>query len=113
MRIPTTRDEAESILAAMSDVATAGRGEPSFADRTALASAARWLFGPGPETAGDALPQVDPPRLARALRSPALRVEAVRFLTVMAFVDGALDPAKIARVLAYAGGQAVQSGSLS
>ena len=102
MRIPTTREEAESILAAMADVAAAGRGEPSFADRTALASAARWMFGLAPEAASDALPEVDPRRLAQVLRTPALRVEAVRFLTVMAFVDGTLDPAKIARVVAYA-----------
>ena len=99
------------MLAAMRDVAATGRGEPGFADRTALAAAARWLFGRDPSDDAE-LPQSDPQRLARALHAPELRVEAVRFLTVTAFVDGTLDPAKIARVIAYASALGVHESSI-
>jgi hypothetical protein len=43
-----------------------------------------------------ALPRPDPEALAAALRDPALASEAAHMLTVMAFVDGGLDRAKIA-----------------
>jgi len=102
MRISTTRAQSTAILAAMRDVAVTGRGEPSTADRTALTAAAHWIFGRDASEAPGALPPSDPERLARALGTAELRIEAVRFLTVTAFVDGTLDPAKIARVVAYA-----------
>lgn len=112
MRITATEEEALAILAAMVDVATSGRGEPSGADRTALASAARWIFALPAQPALDALPAMDPSRLARAVARTALRVEAVRFLVVMAFVDGTVDPAKLARVVAYAAALDVHESSI-
>ena len=112
MRIATTRKESEAILAAMLGVAATGRGEPGFADRTALAAAARWMFGVDTAAVTAPLPAIDPARLADALSAPALRVEAVRFLTVMAFVDGTIDPAKIARVVEYADALGVHEESI-
>lgn len=112
MRITTTRKESDAILAAMSDVAATGRGEPGFADRTALAAAARWMFGVDAAAVDAPLPAIDPARLADAVSAAALRVEAVRFLTVMAFVDGTIDPAKIARVVEYAAALGVHEESI-
>jgi hypothetical protein len=50
----------------------------------------------------DQLPSCTPETLASGLAEMPLREEALRFLAVMPFVDGALDTAKIARVEAYA-----------
>ena len=49
-----------------------------------------------------------PKDLARALSSGGLSGDAVKFLTIMAFVDGTLDKAKIANVLWYAAELGVQ-----
>lgn len=45
---------------------------------------------------------VTPAALASALAGSDLGRDALKFLTVMAFVDGSLDQAKIASVLRYA-----------
>ena len=74
----------------------------SAADRTTLQAAYRYVFRGAAELDVDALPDVGPSELARALPSADLAQHAARFLAVMAFVDGAIDRAKIARVLAYA-----------
>lgn len=101
MRVQTTPAEANAILAAMRDVA-APDGRPSEAVTIALGSAARWMFALDRRLDVGALPRATPSGLAAALEDPALREDAVRFLTVMAFVDGDLDPTRIARVLEYA-----------
>ena len=92
-------------------VAATGRGEPGFADRTALAAAARWMFGVDTGGGDRPLPAIDPARLADALKGrPRFARRTVRFLTVMAFVDGTIDPAKIARVVEYADALGVRRG---
>jgi hypothetical protein len=96
-----SRAEAEAILGAMQTIAAIG-GPLSDMDRRALAGTDRFIFGhPGPPLA-DSLREVEPEALAAALAGTALAEDAIRFLTVMAFVDGALDKAKIAAVLRYA-----------
>lgn len=69
------------------------------ADDRAIVSAARYMFGmvepPG-------LRPVEPAALASALAGSSLGNDAVKFLTVMAFIDGTLDKSKIANVLRYA-----------
>ena len=88
-----------AILGAMQTVARTGGGL-SDADRRALAGAAHYLFGhPDPSAM---LADVAPAALAAALKGSTLAVDAVKFATVMAFVDGKLDTAKIGRVQDYA-----------
>jgi hypothetical protein len=50
----------------------------------------------------DAIAPVTPAALAAALTGSNLAEDAAKFLTIMAFVDGKLDKAKIASVLRYA-----------
>jgi tellurite resistance protein len=88
-----------AILGAMQAVARIDDGV-SEADRRALASAAHYLFGHAdPATT---LADVTPAVLATALKGTSLALDAVKFVTVMAFVDGKLDQKKIAHVLDYA-----------
>jgi hypothetical protein len=94
-----TRAQSEAILGAMRAVAETG-GPASDADRRALDSTDRYVFGHDRRLVFDA---VAPDGLARALAGDGdLAHEAVKFLAVMAFVDGRLDKAKIAAVLGYA-----------
>jgi len=97
-----TPAETKAILGAMFAVANTG-GTLSEADWIALDSVDRYIFGHETPHGRAGMQPVDAPALATALDSPALREEAVRFLTVMAFIDGRLDKAKIAKVLGYAG----------
>lgn len=101
MKIGATGEEALAILGAMRDVGGLGRtlGE---ADCASLVAAGHWIFGLDQPVDVDALPRMDPQRLKASLTGRALREDAARFVTVSAFVDGRLDPAKIDRVLAYA-----------
>lgn len=95
-----TPGEARAILGSMRAIAETGASlTPS--DHLALDSAARYIFGIDPPSDGS-LPPVAPDTLARALEGSTLADDAVRLLTAMAFVDGTLDPAKIAAVLAHA-----------
>lgn len=96
-----------AILGAMRAVAETG-GPASEDDRRALAGADQYMFGrPGPFVFDD-LATVSPDALASALAGSALARDAVKFLTVMAFVDGKLDTAKIAEVMRYAGALGVE-----
>lgn len=101
MRVEAKDGEAQAILAAMRDVA-ATAGHPTEVDRASLAAAGRWLFGLQAVPDADELPGMSPAKLAHALADPALRLEAARCATVMAFVDGRLDAAKMRRALDYA-----------
>lgn len=93
--------QAAAILGAMSVVATSG-GAASDADRHTLIAAARFIFGQRETLDPEALPAITPEGLRAALAGSDLADNAVRFLTVMAFVDGVLDATKIAAVLRYA-----------
>jgi hypothetical protein len=96
-----SRSQSLTILGAMRAVAETD-GPATEADRRALASADRYLFGQSTPVAFASLAAVTPAALAAALPEPALREDALRFLTVMAFVPGRLDGAKIDHVLRYA-----------
>lgn len=92
--------QAQAVLGAMRAVAET-HGPLTPGDRLALESAGRYIFGLDlPDAA--ALPPLAPEALKDALGGLGLAEDAVRFLTVMAFIEGTLDPAKIAAVLAYA-----------
>jgi hypothetical protein len=93
--------QTKAILGAMRAVAESG-GAASEDDRSALASADRYIFGHDGPFQFDALGPVEPAALRAALAGSDLAEDAVKFLTVMAFVDGSLDKAKIASVLRYA-----------
>ena len=92
---------ARAILGAMQALAEVG-GPPREADRRALAAAGRFIFGYRGPVDAKGPPLITPEALTAALAGTALAEDAVRFLTVMAFVDGVLDKAKIAAVLRYA-----------
>jgi hypothetical protein len=90
-----------AVLGAMRAVAETG-GAASDADRAAVEGCARFIFGgEGPGT-WDAVAPVAAPALAAVLRGKGLAEDALKFLTVMALVDGRLDTGKIAAVLGYA-----------
>src|SRR5262249_52509842 len=60
------------------------------------------------------LPGVEPPDLVDALRDDsALGPEAVKYLAIMALVDGVLDPDKLKRVLEYARALDVEANYLT
>ncbi|MGD9925473.1 MAG: hypothetical protein AB7V13_29105, partial [Pseudorhodoplanes sp.] len=96
-----TPQQIAAMLGAMRAVAETG-GPLSDADGRALAAASRYMFGQTQPFDVAALKPVAPAALASAISDPALREDALRFATVMAFVDGRLDKGKIAAVLAYA-----------
>jgi hypothetical protein len=68
----------------------------------ALLAADRYMFGHVPPIAPTTIQTVDPTALGATLRGTHLAQSALKFITVMAFVDGVLDQAKIAKVLDYA-----------
>jgi hypothetical protein len=96
-----TPGQIAAILGAMRAVAETG-APLSEADKRALASASLYLFGQMKPLDVAALKPVGPDALAAAIADKTLRENALKFATVMAFVDGTLDKAKIAAVLGYA-----------
>jgi hypothetical protein len=101
MHIDATPAEAQTILKAMRAVAAAGAGITA-ADRASIVAAARYIFQIelSPELAG-----LEPPRseeLKALAARPDVATEAVCFATVMAFVDGTLDDAKLGAVTSLA-----------
>jgi hypothetical protein len=96
-----SRTQTRAILGAMRAVAETG-GAVSKEDELALAGADQYIFGHAPPFAMDAITPTDPSTLAMALAGSSLGESALKFITVMAFVDGRLDGAKIASVLRYA-----------
>jgi hypothetical protein len=94
-----TPQQIASILGVMCGVAETG-GALSNADARALSAASLYMFGQPLDVAQ--LKPVAPAALAAAVSDPKLREDALKFATVMAFVDGKLDTGKIARVVGYA-----------
>ena len=113
MIVHATSDQALGILGAMRRVAEAGGAEPLRpADRAALEAAYRYVFkGPTPLNV-EGLPPSAPADLRALVPDPSLADHAVRFLAVMALVDGHLDEAKISLVLRYAEALAVRGDYL-
>ena len=95
-----TPSQVAAILGAMRAVAETD-SRASEADRHAITSAGRYLFG-HENTGFDAIAPVAPQALVSALGGSRLGEDAAKFLTVMALVDGTLDKDKIASVLRYA-----------
>ena len=90
-----------AILGAMCRVAETS-GSLSEADGRALSAASLYMFGQTQPLDLANLKPVSPDTLAATIGEPALREDALKFVTVMAFIDGRLDKAKIANVLDYA-----------
>ncbi len=91
MLAEVNRDEARAILRAMRQVATAGdRTRLTDTGHRALVSASRVAFRASGFTV-EGLPAITPQELARALSSNVQAMWAIRFLAVMALVDGLLD----------------------
>lgn len=94
--------ESDAILGAMRQVALAGGHAISYADRASILAAGRYLLRrPDVGDIGE-LPAVEPADLVAALKDHDLAEEAVKYLAIMAMVDGVLDTGKLGRVLAYA-----------
>jgi hypothetical protein len=74
----------------------------SDADARALSAASLYMFGQTEPLEIAAVTPVAPATLATAITDPVLREDALKFVTVMAFIDGKLDKAKIAKVIDYA-----------
>lgn len=97
------RRESDAILGAMRQVALAGGRPLSHADTASIAAAARYLLRRHDLTDIGSLPAVEPADLAASLRAERdLALEAMKYLAVMALVDGILDGRKLARVLEFA-----------
>lgn len=96
------RRDSDAILGAMRQIALAGDHALTWADTTSLRAAGRYLLRrPGLVDIG-ALPGIGPHDLVSALKGqPELAREAVKYLAIMALVDGALDHKKLSRVLEY------------
>jgi hypothetical protein len=95
--------ESDAILGAMRQVALAGGRPPSHADTASIVAAGHWLLRRGERFDISDLPGIDPADLVAALKGePTLGQEAVKYLAVMALVDGVLDHDKLRRVLEYA-----------
>src|SRR5262245_33350971 len=108
MHIDVTPAQARTILAAMRAVAEAGSAFTD-ADRASIVAAARYIFKLTlpPDLAGLTPPKPD--ELKTLAAKSDLATEAVRFATVMAFVDGTLDNAKLGAVLKLAASLGVEA----
>jgi hypothetical protein len=94
--------ESDAILAAMRQVALADGRPISHADTASIRAAAHYMLR-RPDIADiGALPPCSPDDLRKLLKDRETADEAIKYLAVMALVDGVLDHAKIARVLEYA-----------
>lgn len=103
MLVEADAAEAAAIERAMRDVATA-RGAEALTpnDAVAVTAAHHYVFRQIDEVDAAELAPIDPLELADAVGEARLREHAVGFLSVMATVDGTVDPAKIAAVEDYA-----------
>ncbi|KAF0104113.1 MAG: hypothetical protein FD144_1767 [Rhodospirillaceae bacterium] len=93
--------ESDAILGAMRQVALAGGRALSYADTTSILAAGHYLLRRRGLTDPGTLPAVEPADLVAALPDRALAEEAVKYLAIMAMVDGSLDHGKLKRVLEY------------
>ena len=111
MRIAATSDQKTALLAALKAVAaTHGPASVTDVDRNAVAAAATIMLD-APQPDFDALPALSPAALATVVPPASeLASEAVRLATVMALVDGVLDPGKLEAVVRLAGALDVDEG---
>lgn len=111
MRIAATSDQKTALLSTLKAIAaTHGAASVTDIDRNAVAAAATIMLDAA-QPDFDALPALSPMALA-AIVPPGSEIasEAVRLATVMALVDGVLDPAKLEAVVRLAGLLRVHEG---
>ena len=101
MHITATPNQAQIVLSAMLAVASAGSA-PTDADRASIAAAARYIFRLKPPLDFQSLAPPDDETLHMLSANTELAREAASFATVMAFVDGRIDDAKLRKVLELA-----------
>ncbi len=95
--------ESDAILGAMRQVALAGGHAITLADTASITGAAHYLLRRPELRDIGILPPVEPADLVATLKADReLAREAVKYLAIMALVDGVLDTSKLARVLEYA-----------
>lgn len=96
------RRKSDAILGAMRQVALAGGHALTWADTTSIVAAGRYLLRRCDISDVGALPAVAPRDLVATLKDePELAGEAIKYLAIMAMVDGTLDHQKLQRVLEY------------
>lgn len=93
--------EGNAILGAMCQVAMAGARPITDAGAAGILAAARYMLRRSDIIDVHALPLTTREDLSTLLKDRSLAEEAVKYLTIMALVDGSLDHAKLARVLEY------------
>jgi hypothetical protein len=95
------RRESDAILGAMRQVALAGGRAIGHADTASILAAGHYLLR-RPELADiSTLPAAEPADLVAVLRNRTIAEEAMKYLAIMAMVDGSLDHDKLKRVLEY------------
>jgi hypothetical protein len=95
------RRESDAILGAMRQVALAGGHAISHADTASILAAGRYLLRRPELQDISTLPAAEPADLVGILKDLAIAEEALKYLAIMAMVDGALDHDKLRRVLKY------------
>lgn len=93
--------ESDAILGAMRQVALAGGHAITYADTASIRAAGHYLLRRREFVDLGTLPAVEPADLVATLKDRALAEEAVKYLAIMALVDGSLDQSKLRRVLEY------------
>ena len=93
--------ESDAILGAMRQVALTGGRALSYADTASILAAGHYLLRRRGLTDLGTLPAVEPADLVAALKDRSLAEEAVKYLAIMAMVDGTLDHGKLKHVLEY------------
>lgn len=93
--------ESDAILGAMRQVALAGGHTITYADTVSILAAGRYLLRRHGLTDLGTLPAAEPADLVATLTDRSLAEEAVKYLAIMAMVDGSLDSRKLKRVLEY------------
>ncbi len=100
MRAVSSR-ESDAILGAMRQVALGGGRPISHADTASILAAGHYLLRRPDLTDISTLPASEPADLVAILKNRAIAEEAMKYLAIMAMVDGALDHDKLRRVLEY------------
>lgn len=93
--------ESDTILGAMRQVALAGGHAISHADTASILAAGHYLLRRPDLTDISSLPAMEPADLVAILKNREVAAEAVKYLAIMAMVDGTLDAGKLKRVLEY------------
>jgi hypothetical protein len=100
MTVATSRGQADAIARIAFTVATAGGTTPmSDADRDAIASAVRVVFGHPEPVAVGGLDCTSSADLVRVVDDEAMPLDLVRVLAVIALLDGVIEQGKIGLVL--------------